>query len=210
LTKGYERCRISIMTIREMFAKRLREMREERGWSQAKLSRRVTELGYRLDKAAMSRIEGGQRTVTLEDAVALAAALGVPLPALFVGEETEEVEITSEIRVRTPFLNGWLAGKMPLDPADAKFYSGAVDELNARGGLGVAVLAVYAKAGERGLNERERKMTEAVIETYLSEADDFDRVAARLDPEDAERVREAAQNSRHNASVLKHLLEEES
>ena len=184
---------------------RLREWRERRDWSQAELARRVTALGHQMGKDAMSKLEARQRDVKLDDAIALAAALGVPLAALLLGDEREEVELTPKLRVRTPFVNGWLAGRMPLDPADAEIYAEATDALNAFGGPGLVFLAA-----RRDLNERERKMTEAVIKTILGEADDFERVATRLDPEQAKVMRESAQDRHETAASLEALLREDS
>src|SRR5919106_7003649 len=117
------------MTIEEIFARCLQDERKRRGWSQAELSRRVSALGHELKKDAMSKIEGGSRGVTLDDAVALAAALDVPLFVLLLGERDEEIELASELRVRAPFLASWLAGTMPLSVADVEHYREAGDLL---------------------------------------------------------------------------------
>lgn len=59
----------------------LREIRRAKGWSQA-------ELAYRLDcdQSIISRIERGERSVTLERLRSIAAALEVPLSALIADE----------------------------------------------------------------------------------------------------------------------------
>ncbi len=59
----------------------LREIRRAKGWSQ-------TELAYRLDcdQSIISRIERGERSVTLERLRSIAAALEVPLSALIADE----------------------------------------------------------------------------------------------------------------------------
>jgi transcriptional regulator with XRE-family HTH domain len=111
------------MTISQIFARRIREEREQRGWSQAELSRRVTALGHPLDKDAMSKIERGERKVSLDDAVALAAALGVPLPALlFEPLSGEDVDIGTKTFMSTDYFVAWLAGMMPLRREDAEHY----------------------------------------------------------------------------------------
>jgi transcriptional regulator with XRE-family HTH domain len=194
------------MTISQTFTRRVREERERRGWSQAELSRRVAALGHKLDKDAMSKLEGGERRVTLDDGIALAAALDVPLHALLLGEPDEEMELTPELRVRTPFVASWLAGAMALDPADVELYEEAgklMDEARS------AEEAILRLAALRDLSERERKMTQAVIEMNLSGAADFERLARRLDPGQAERVRDAARIAREKAAELRALLDKE-
>jgi transcriptional regulator with XRE-family HTH domain len=199
------------MTVREAFARRLRTLREQRRLSQAALAERVTGLGVPMERAAVTRIEWAgdpersrARNVSLEEAVAFAVALGVPFASLLLGHEEEEIELTPQVRVRTPFVNGWLAGRMPLDPADAEFYAEAVDELNETGGPDLTLLLLT-----RDLNDRERKMAEAAIQTMLEEADDFERVAAKLDnPRQAEELRNSADRTRRLAAHLREQLEE--
>jgi transcriptional regulator with XRE-family HTH domain len=63
-----------------VFARRVRELREERGWSQDALGRRVG-----LKQSRMAAIEANG-SVTLDQAAAFAAALAVPLEALLYNE----------------------------------------------------------------------------------------------------------------------------
>jgi transcriptional regulator with XRE-family HTH domain len=67
------------MTPRAIFASRLREVRDEcRGLSLRQLSARLDEIGYPLDHKAIFRLERGERTASVEDLLALAAALNCP------------------------------------------------------------------------------------------------------------------------------------
>jgi transcriptional regulator with XRE-family HTH domain len=61
----------------ELFRKRVERMRNRRGWSQRELARRVNDLGLPISQAAISLLEAGQRVVSLNEAVAIAAALNV-------------------------------------------------------------------------------------------------------------------------------------
>jgi transcriptional regulator with XRE-family HTH domain len=63
----------------ELFGRRLREEREQRGWTQAELAERS---GTGLHPTAVTRIERSERGVSLNEALAFAAALGVSLPEL--------------------------------------------------------------------------------------------------------------------------------
>ena len=64
-------------TPNEVFRRRLREVREARGVSQYDLVRELRALGYPMRQPAITRIERGQRKVSLDEAVAIAAALNV-------------------------------------------------------------------------------------------------------------------------------------
>jgi transcriptional regulator with XRE-family HTH domain len=76
----------------ELFGRRLREEREQRGWTQAELAGRS---GTGLHPTAVTRIERGERGVSLNEALAFAAALGVSL-----GELTNVAARSVEARVR--------------------------------------------------------------------------------------------------------------
>ncbi|QXV62911.1 helix-turn-helix domain-containing protein [Amycolatopsis sp. TNS106] len=68
----------------DLFARNLRRERERLGLSQAEVARRSSEiLGSNLDPTAVTRVEQGTRTVRLDEAVAIAQALDVPLPLLY-------------------------------------------------------------------------------------------------------------------------------
>lgn len=120
------------MTISETFATRLREARQRRRWSQAELAQRVTALGHRLDKATIAKIERAgleertakARRVTIEDAVALAAALDVPLLSLLLPAEDEDLALAPELVLRSRLASAWMAGVLPLRGEDLDAYAG--------------------------------------------------------------------------------------
>jgi putative transcriptional regulator len=66
--------------------KRIRALRKESGWSQAQLGERIG-----VGRIAISGMEQGDRTISIEEAQALARAFGVPLMRL-LGEEPQDVE----------------------------------------------------------------------------------------------------------------------
>jgi transcriptional regulator with XRE-family HTH domain len=73
----------------DLFARRLRLERDRLGISQAELARRIAEiLGTNVDPSAVTRIEQQVRAVRLDEAVAAAQALDVPLMVL-VSEDGE-------------------------------------------------------------------------------------------------------------------------
>lgn len=71
----------------DLFASRLRQEREQQGVSQAELARRVAAvLGNNVDPTAITRIEQQARAVRLDEAVAVAQALEVPLNLLLTDD----------------------------------------------------------------------------------------------------------------------------
>lgn len=74
----------------DTFARSLRVERERLKISQAELARRVAEvLGTNVDPTAVTRIEQQTRAVRLDEAVAIATALDVPLSLLVDGSREE-------------------------------------------------------------------------------------------------------------------------
>lgn len=66
-----------------IFIRRLREERERAGLSQNALARLMSDrLAARIDPTTITRMEKGERAVKLDDAVAAAGALGLPLSEL--------------------------------------------------------------------------------------------------------------------------------
>jgi transcriptional regulator with XRE-family HTH domain len=77
----------------DIFARRLRQERERRNISQAELARRVAEiLGTNVDPSAITRIEQQTRAVRLDEAVAAAEALDMPLALLLSDDPAAENE----------------------------------------------------------------------------------------------------------------------
>jgi transcriptional regulator with XRE-family HTH domain len=64
------------------FARRLRELRLTADTTQQQLADRMTAAGYKMGHSTISKIETGDRPVTIGEAIQFAAELGVDLPAL--------------------------------------------------------------------------------------------------------------------------------
>ena len=69
--------------------------RASRGISQAELARQLTALGVKVDDSAVTRMERGTRTITVNELVTIAAALDVPVPSLL--RETPMPEVALQI-----------------------------------------------------------------------------------------------------------------
>lgn len=78
-----------------IFARRVRQLREERGWSQAELGRRVG-----LGQSRTAAIEATGR-VTIDQADAFATAFGVPVEVLLYAEPpaTKAVQVQQLLRI---------------------------------------------------------------------------------------------------------------
>lgn len=86
--------------VRSTFASRVRQVREGQGWSQEELARRLSEVGLRLDPTAITRLERGERSVRVEEAVAVAQTLGVPLDELLQSSGRVGLEQASSLMKR--------------------------------------------------------------------------------------------------------------
>lgn len=81
-------------TPEQIFAARLREQRRASGLTQAELARRVSEyLPAPMGSTAITKIEGGSRPVTLNEAVYVAIVLQVSLTDLVVDRDPREVKL---------------------------------------------------------------------------------------------------------------------
>lgn len=71
----------------------MREERDRRGWGQAELADRLAAQGMQVVPSAISKSEAGHRLVRLNEAVAVAAAFGLPLSAMLADASEREGRI---------------------------------------------------------------------------------------------------------------------
>jgi transcriptional regulator with XRE-family HTH domain len=74
-----------------IFGRRVRRERMRRGWRQEDLAATVAESGISLHPSAYAKIEGGTRTVTLNEAVAITIALELPV-SWMLSDDTADLE----------------------------------------------------------------------------------------------------------------------
>jgi transcriptional regulator with XRE-family HTH domain len=175
------------MLISKIFMRRLREARERRGWSQAELAKRVTALGHSLDKTAVTRIEGDNRKVTLDDAAALAATLDVPLLALLLPEGTEEVSLTRKLSLGEPLAHAWMSGRAPLSRESMEFYREAARNLPG-GSLSPGEFNLLLATGRD--RQRTKEVLHALIERERRDLEELERMTAAR-PKFAEALEDA-------------------
>jgi len=137
------------MTPRDLFARELKRFRSAKAptWSQRRLADELAELGYPLNQTSIARIESGHRDVSLNDALAIAAALDVS-PIHFVADRagSTPTQLTGTREVPPREMREWMRGHRPLG-YDNRFYQSEVDEdeLVARERGGVFQLVLMAR-----------------------------------------------------------------
>lgn len=118
-------------TVAAVFAQRLREMRDTRGWTQQDLADRMRELGYPMDRASIVKIErlapesrgrgAKARKVSIDEVFAFAAALGV-LPGALL-HPPDDVAIAPGLELDSVLFDAWTSGWLPLRRDEIDVYS---------------------------------------------------------------------------------------
>jgi len=104
----------------ELVRMTLRRQRSLRGWTQKQLAERLAKSGYPRSQTDVSRLESGERGLSVDDLVALACALNVSPVRLLEGaflDSPPDVAVTSGVVVPYRRFRSWLRGGKPL-PAD--------------------------------------------------------------------------------------------
>src|SRR6266851_9642497 len=93
-----------------IFARHVKQLREERGWSQAELGRSLGAVGHPLGQSRVAAIEA-TGSVTIDQAAAYAAVLGVPVEMLLY----EEPPATRAVQLQGLFNLAERAGQLRDD-----------------------------------------------------------------------------------------------
>jgi len=91
-----------------VFARRLRAIREAKGWSQRRLAEELEAIGYPLNHSTVSRLETTGRA-SVEDLLAIAAALGVS-PLFLVVPHEQPLQVADGLSVAARDAQLWVAG----------------------------------------------------------------------------------------------------
>jgi transcriptional regulator with XRE-family HTH domain len=114
----------------EVFRRRLREVRQIRGWTQQELATELDKAGVKLGEFAIARLESGKRRgVTLDEVIAVAAVLGVSPLHMLVPLDDTRVHLAPLLpAIRAVDARAWLRGQRPLRQADERvFYTQTPD-----------------------------------------------------------------------------------
>ncbi len=95
----------------EYVAEQVKIARQSKGWKQSDLVARLEELGFtHWRQSKVAKIESGEvKRLALEDALALAAALGVQLPHLLAPPDSV-VEIAPKVKRSALEFRQWVRG----------------------------------------------------------------------------------------------------
>ncbi len=154
-----------VLTAGEVFAERLRKVREQRDWSTRELARRVTELGHPMTHTAIWKIERGERlpsNIGLEDVLALSFALGVsPLYMICPVEGDDRLQVVSERPSASDIIaRRWLRGLSTLHDEDVRFFSRVQPDIEKRW---------YQRAQDETLSDEERETARAALQSMRFE-----------------------------------------
>lgn len=99
--------------ISEITARRVRVWRDRHDVTAEELSERATDMGHPLSRVAITQIENGNRGISLDEALVLAAALNVPplLLLLPLDRDVERVALTPKITEHPDAVRRWLVGE---------------------------------------------------------------------------------------------------
>jgi transcriptional regulator with XRE-family HTH domain len=94
----------------ETFAKELGRTRESKRITQQQLCERLEEMGVRIDRTAVGKIETGKRSVTVDELFALAAALRVSPLTLVIPRADPMMRVTPKYEVPSGEVQQWVRG----------------------------------------------------------------------------------------------------
>jgi transcriptional regulator with XRE-family HTH domain len=105
-------------------ARRVRELRDRRGWSAQQLAGRCAEAGADdLDRTRIANIESRRRrNVSIDEVLVLAHALDVAPVHLFVPVEEKWLAVTPKWIVGAGRVREWVRGRYPLPSRDSRRY----------------------------------------------------------------------------------------
>lgn len=110
----------------ETFRSRMKEARQacKPPMSQQALAERLNALGNGLNQPALARIERGDRKVSLDEAIAISAALDVAPVNLFlpITDDHAEVRLAPSLAVNLRKAQRWARGMLPLRPGNFEVY----------------------------------------------------------------------------------------
>ncbi|CAN5268570.1 hypothetical protein BH23ACT9_BH23ACT9_14700 [soil metagenome] len=151
---------------REAVAAAVKDRRTRKGWTLERLSAALDNLGHHMSVATLSKTEKGQRTISADDVVAIATALGLP-PAVLLPAPAGEPDTSHLDEARRRL-------RVAEELVDMRRQ--ALEDIASRGGhmstrLGGFASHEYERA-DRKLDEAEEALAEARIAFREAKAGD--------------------------------------
>ncbi|MFC5182833.1 helix-turn-helix domain-containing protein [Actinomadura harenae] len=105
-------------------ARRVRELREKRGWSAQRLADEMASAGVPWKRIVVTKLENSRRqSVSLAEVLTLAYVLDVaPVHLIIPTEGADPYPITPDRFVRPAVAREWIRGRMALDSQDPRLY----------------------------------------------------------------------------------------
>lgn len=98
----------------EVFTRRMAYYRRRRDWSQERLAAELTQVGWSIHRVQVAKIEAGKRGVSLDEAVTIAWALGLPPALLWLPlGEADNVALAPDVEVHPDLARKWVIGAEP-------------------------------------------------------------------------------------------------
>ena len=80
--KQAERFRAIYLNFEKIAGEKFKALREERGWSQLEVAKRMTDRGFAMHQTTVAKLETGSRPLRLAEMAALAGVFGLPVEAV--------------------------------------------------------------------------------------------------------------------------------
>jgi transcriptional regulator with XRE-family HTH domain len=75
--------RRALLNHERVLCQKVAQLREERGWSQAELARRLSAVGFEMHQTTVAKLEAGKRPLRVAETFALAEVFGLPPLAMW-------------------------------------------------------------------------------------------------------------------------------
>ncbi|WAL64466.1 helix-turn-helix transcriptional regulator [Amycolatopsis cynarae] len=170
----------------EHIAKRVRALRDARGWNAQRLADEMTKVGVEWNRGTVTKLENGRRaSVSVAELLALGWVLDVPPLVLLLPDDPDaNYPITPKVSARTERVYRWIVGVTPVPVETSE------DEHPGKWGTRIATYAAkrpgyMARSPEE--NPELTKRVEAHEETLRRVLAQLEQIKAQQEGDDGER-----------------------